>query len=333
VEYCENLIFRRRAALDELGDRLLDANRSIGRPDKLTVLFGRRVNQQYQGKLQTEIEDLHLGNAVMRSYYKNRFAKHYDILRIEAATNNVNDYHLNKGVDNLAALRDQLQGITTRYQEVQQDILETFLDCGELRNLALPTVLANGRRIPGLKLDHPRQLAVMSSLVRFSHVAAGDTLSKIVRWARSVMSYRNCEPKAWLPNSPTLALSTSAHRICLLFLKLFENIYAPLTAGLLHPYRGDRTVDTQGRKNTRLRLRLGILKNLANVRSQALDSNSRLQRRTVRCRTASPRFGRSPARGCRKGTGSRRRRLEGPVRLDCPVLCRIASRHRSTNST
>jgi hypothetical protein len=27
--------------------------------------------------LQTEIEDLHLGNPVMRSYYKNGFAKHY----------------------------------------------------------------------------------------------------------------------------------------------------------------------------------------------------------------------------------------------------------------
>jgi hypothetical protein len=27
VEYCDNLIFRRRAALDNLGERLLDANR------------------------------------------------------------------------------------------------------------------------------------------------------------------------------------------------------------------------------------------------------------------------------------------------------------------
>src|SRR5439155_13900611 len=44
VEYCDNLIFRRRAALDALSDRLLDANRTIGRPDKLTVIYGRRVS-------------------------------------------------------------------------------------------------------------------------------------------------------------------------------------------------------------------------------------------------------------------------------------------------
>ena len=31
----------------------------------------------------------------------------------------------------------------------------------------------------------------------------------------------------------------------MVFLKLFHKIYAPLTAGLLHPYRGDRAVSDQ----------------------------------------------------------------------------------------
>jgi len=30
VEYCNNLIFHRRAALDALGERLVDTNRTIG---------------------------------------------------------------------------------------------------------------------------------------------------------------------------------------------------------------------------------------------------------------------------------------------------------------
>jgi len=269
VEYCENLIFRQRAALDELEDRLLDANRNIGRPDKLTVIFGRRINKQYNGKMQTEIEDMHLGNPVMRSYYKNGFAKQYvrdhDVLRIEAATNNVKkDYDINKGVENLAPLREKLQGITTRYQEVQQDILETFLDRGELRNLGQPTVLPNGKRIPGLKLDHPRQLAVMSSLVRFSHVAAGDTFTTselqagvaealgISAAACSLSSVRyelsKLRAKALVekvPHSRRYRLLPNGYRICLVFLKLFDKIYAPLAAGLLHPYRRDRTMSQE----------------------------------------------------------------------------------------
>jgi hypothetical protein len=270
VEYCDNLIFRRRAALDHLGDRLLDANRNLGRPDKLTVIFGRRISKHYPGKLQTEIEDLHLGNPVMRSYYKNGFAKHYvrdhDVLRFEAASNDVKgDYGINKAVENLLPLREKLQGITERYQNVQQDILETFLNRGELRKLGEPTLRPNGKRIPGLKLDHARQLAVMSSLVRFSHVAAGDTFSTAELQAVAAealgISAEQCPLAAlryelWklrakglvekLPHSRRYRLLPNGYRICLLFLKLFDKIYAPLTAGLLHPFPADRTI-TQDR--------------------------------------------------------------------------------------
>ena len=269
VEFCDNLIFRRRAALDELGERLLDNNRDLGKPDKLTVIFGRKITRRYRGKLQTEIQDLHLGNPVMRSYYKNGFAKHYvrdhDILRFETATNNVKeDYGINKSVENLAPLREKLQGITERYQNVQQDILETFLDRGELRKLGEPTVLANGKRIPGLKLDHPRQLALMHSLVRFSHVAAGDTFTTkeihaqaaealgvapeqyslaSVRYELSKLRAKGLVEK--LPHSRCYRLLPNGYRICLIFLKVFEKIYAPLTAGLLHPYPGDRHFATE----------------------------------------------------------------------------------------
>ena len=51
VEYCHNLIFRRRAVLDTLHQRLLDANRSMGQPDKITLLFGRKVTKSYRGRL------------------------------------------------------------------------------------------------------------------------------------------------------------------------------------------------------------------------------------------------------------------------------------------
>jgi hypothetical protein len=60
VEYCDNLVFRRRAALDRLGERLLDANRTIGQPDKITTIFGRKLTKLYRGKLQTVIEDIKL---------------------------------------------------------------------------------------------------------------------------------------------------------------------------------------------------------------------------------------------------------------------------------
>ena len=105
VEYCDNLIFHRRAAVDELTERLLDLNRSIGQPKKITMIFGRKVTKQYKGKLQTVIEDLDLPNPVIRSHYGHGFAKQYvrddQLLRTEPATNHVYDYGVNKDVENL----------------------------------------------------------------------------------------------------------------------------------------------------------------------------------------------------------------------------------------
>ena len=159
----------------------MDANRTIGQPNKLTVIFGRKISRYHAGKLQTVIEDLDLPNPVIRSHYKNGFIKQYvqdkANLRTEPATNNVTDYGVGKAIENLPELRDKLSVIIDRYHNVQQDILESFVDRGQLLKLTQPTILSNGKRVPGLKLDHPRQLALMQALVRFSHIAAQDSFS------------------------------------------------------------------------------------------------------------------------------------------------------------
>jgi hypothetical protein len=262
VEYCDNLIFKRRVALDDLGERLLDANRTIGQPNKITVIFGRRITKHYRGKLQTEIEDMNLPNPVIRSHYANGFIKQYVrdhlILRTEPASNNVNDYGINKAVANLPALRKRLSEITDNYLTVQQDILETFIDRGQLRTLTQPTITATGKRIPGLKLDNPRQLAVMHALVRFAHIAAGGTFtpaeihpyvidvlgSSPERYTLASLRYDLSKLRAKqlivkVPRSRRYRLLSQGYSICLVFLKLFERIYAPLTAGVLSPVSGD----------------------------------------------------------------------------------------------
>lgn len=270
AEYCDNLIFFRRAALDQLGQRLLDMNRTIGQPNKITIIFGRRVTREHRGKLQTVIEDLDLPNPVIRSHYAHGFAKQYvrdnRLLRTEPATNDVRDYGVNKDVENLPQLRQRMSAIIDNYHNAQQDILETFIDRGQLRKLAEPTILANGKRIPGLKLDHPRQLAVMHALVRFANIAAGEgfrstdiytpalkalgatpssyTLASF-RYDLSKLRAKGLVEK--LPHSRRYRLVGKGYSICLIFLKLFERIYAPLTAGILKPFSGDRKLAEQKR--------------------------------------------------------------------------------------
>jgi len=260
---CDNLIFDRRAALDALEERLLDANRTIGRPTSLSVVFGRKITRAHKGKLQTVIEDLNPPNPVMRTHYKSGILKQYVrdryILRTEPASNHVDkDYGIPKAVANLPRLRTKMQEIAERYLNVQQDILETFVDRGQLQQLREPTVLPNGKRIPGLKPDHPRQLAVMQALVRFSHIAAASTFTTAelqghaaaalgvstvdytlgsLRYDLSKLRAKGLVEK--LPHCRRYHLVPSGYKICVVYLKLFDKLYAPLTAGILQPYAGD----------------------------------------------------------------------------------------------
>jgi hypothetical protein len=175
---------------------------------------------------------MNLPNPVVRSHYGNGFIKQYVrdhlILRTEAASNNVNDCGVNKAVENLPVLRKAMSAINDNYLDVQQDILETFVDRGQLRKLAEPTITTAGKRIPGLKLDHPRQLALMHALVRFAHVAAGNTFTTAeihpaviealgcdhlyYTSLPSATTYRNSAPRVLLPSSPTLAVINCSRR-------------------------------------------------------------------------------------------------------------------------
>jgi hypothetical protein len=213
---------------------------------------------------------MHLPNPVVRSHYGNGFiqqsVRDHLILRTEPATNHVNDYGVNKAVENLPKLREKLSAIIDNYQNVQQDILETFIDRGLLCKLAEPTVLACGKRIPGLRLDHPRQLALMHALVRLAHLAAGSTFTTAELYPE-VLDTLGCSASHYslaslrydlsklrakglvekLPHSRRYRLLPSGYSVSLVFLKLFERIYAPLTAGLLSPVANDHKLAQQRR--------------------------------------------------------------------------------------
>jgi hypothetical protein len=248
--------------LDALGERLFDANRTIGQPTKLAAIFGRKVTKRYHGKLETLIEDLDLPNPVIRSYYRDGSIKQYVrdhlLLRTEPTSNHVTDFGVPKAVAAVPQLRQAMAAVTDRYLTVQQDILETFVDRGQLRQLAEPTRLGRGKRIPGLKLDHPRQLALMHALVRFAHIAASDTFTtrdlqpvtaaaldlppeqyrlSSLRYELSKLRAKNLVER--VPHSRRYRLLPQGDRICLVFLKLFERVYAPLIAGLLRPIAAD----------------------------------------------------------------------------------------------
>jgi hypothetical protein len=263
VEYCDNLIFRRRAALDILGERLLDANRTIGRPDKITVIFGRKITKHYRGKLQTEIEDMNLPNPVDPQPLWKRL---YQAI----CARSPHPAHRTGEQQRQRLRRQQSSAKPSRppqeYLNVQQDILETFVDCGSCENL-----LNQQSPLPG-SVSRASSSIILASLPSCMHWCASHTSlpatpslrpkssppsskrsaapPSTARSLRSATTSRKSAPRVLLPSSPTLAVINCSRKgcsICLVFLKLFERVYAPLTAGLLRPIKADARLQTERR--------------------------------------------------------------------------------------
>ena len=270
VEYCDNILFHERAALDRLHERLLDANRTIGRPDRLAFIYGRRFTEKTVEGIKTRITDYEQINPVIRSEFKSTSIKQYVrdhvLLRTEGTSNYTPNLGVNKGIDNLPQLREVLQRGTERYLEVQQDVLETFVDRGQLQQLQQPTVTASGRRIPGLKLTDQRLLAVMHAVVCFRFLAGlgtfrtCDLLGDVVKaLGTSSVSYRLAQLRydlskllakglvVKLSGTHNYQVTPTGFRLCMVYLKLFHKLYAPLTAGLLAPFAGDAAVPDEQR--------------------------------------------------------------------------------------
>jgi hypothetical protein len=161
-------------------------------------------------------------------------------------------------------LRDELSAVDNNYLDIQQDIIETFVDRGQFQHLARPTCTLSGKRIPGLKLDNPRQLALMHALVRFAQIAVAGTFSTgeihphvtatlggtAERCSLSSLRYDLSKLRAKglvekLPRSRRYRLPATRYSVCLILLKLVDRIYPPLPAGRLSPVAGDATLPRQ----------------------------------------------------------------------------------------
>src|SRR5882724_2319769 len=106
----------------------------------------------------------------------------------------------------------------------------------------------------------------MHALVRFSNIAASGRFTTADLYAPaldalgltgsqySLASFRYDLSKLRakglvekVPRSRRYQLVGKAYSICVVSLKLFDKIYAPLTAGLMAPFRGDRILVEQKR--------------------------------------------------------------------------------------
>src|SRR6516162_3925574 len=121
----------------------------------------------------------HQGTPVLSSMYQTTGIKQYvkhDVglhgrgLRTESSSHQLRDLSIRKNLNNLNKLREVMDTANQRYLSVQQDVLASYVDRGQLEQLSRPSISATGRRVPGLHIDDPRLVATLNAILCFAYL-------------------------------------------------------------------------------------------------------------------------------------------------------------------
>ena len=164
-----------------LFEDLIRENLDLGRPDRVQLIFDRRVTRQTPGRFRTRVltegvvPSLHVTykSSDLKQYLKGlRPAAEGRALRTELTVNDTRDFAIGRGLTNLAALRQVGFQATRRLLDVQRLSLDGTIGDVAVERVHRPVTVA-GQRAPGLRFLDPRVLALFMALVVFRLLPQG----------------------------------------------------------------------------------------------------------------------------------------------------------------
>jgi DNA-binding PadR family transcriptional regulator len=164
-----------------LFENLIRENLDLGRPDRVQLLFDRRITRQTPGRFRTRVvtegvvPSLHVSykHSDLKQYLKGlRFAAAGRALRTELTVNDTRDFAIGRGLRNLAALRQVGFHATRRLLDVQRLSCDATIGDVTVERVHRPVTVA-GQRAPGLRFLDPHVLALFLALVVFRLLPQG----------------------------------------------------------------------------------------------------------------------------------------------------------------
>jgi hypothetical protein len=156
-------------------EQVIRENLDLGRPDKVQLIFGRRVTKRTPGTFRTRV----LTNGVIPSLhvsYKSTDLKEYYKegrgLRLETTINNTRDFGIGKRLENLPALREIGFQANRRLLHVQCTSHDCLIGEDAFRQVNEPVVV-NGQRASALRFADLAVQALLSALLLFRLLPRG----------------------------------------------------------------------------------------------------------------------------------------------------------------
>jgi hypothetical protein len=244
LELSDTRVPKRPGQVRQWFDLMLADQLTLGRPDKVQIVFGRKITAATPGRFRTRI----VTNGVhpqLHAYYKHskvkQYFKHGRALRTETIINDPNDFGAGRTLNatNWLALTRIGHETNQRLLAAQLAACHCAPDSTTLHQVVSPST-HDGLPAPALRFGDKRVMALLSSLCSYRHLFAGltnKTLRELVAgfipgYTARQMTYdlRRLRRKGLIrraPGSQHYELTDHGRKIAVFFTKTYTRILNP----------------------------------------------------------------------------------------------------------
>jgi hypothetical protein len=250
LELSDTRVFDRPQVGRDWFEQTIRDQLTLGRPDHVAVVFGRRISTKTPGRFWTRVINrgvecgiqVHYRASKVKQYFKEGRA-----LRTETTINDSYDFGIGRLVTeaNWQALVQVGHEINERLLDAQLQACACAPDAATLERVVLPTRDEHGQPAPALRFGDPRVQALLSSLCSFSHLLEGVTnrslralvATRLPGYSSRQMTYdlRRLRRNGFLvriESSNRYRLTAEGRRLAVFFAKTYARVVTPSLAEL-----------------------------------------------------------------------------------------------------
>ena len=245
LEISDTRVFDRPAAGRAWFERTLPDQLTLGRPDQVAIVFGRRVNRCTPGRFHTKIFNVGVEPAIQIHYRASKVKQYFKegrALRTETTVNDTLDFGIGRRLTetNWDKLIEIGHRINQRLLQHQLQACQCAPDATTLQRVVLPS---NHNRLPapGLRFGDPRTMALLACLCSFQHLFAGLTNRSLRELIAALIPSYGPRQKTYdlrrlrrkgiiqrIPRTQRYELTTDGRKLAVFLTKTYTRIRQPI---------------------------------------------------------------------------------------------------------
>jgi hypothetical protein len=183
AEFALTQVLDRPVTGRHLFEQVISENLDLGRPDKVALIFGRKIPKPTRQKYRFRTRVLTEGvvPSIHVDYKHSKIKQYHKLgraLRTETTINDTRDFKIGKGLQNLPALRQIGRQANRRLLSVETISHDCRIGEDAYTNVSRP-IEVNGQRAPALRFGEPVIQALLHALVIFRLHVAGFTATDL----------------------------------------------------------------------------------------------------------------------------------------------------------